>query len=121
MPSRATTTPGRATRGSEPRRGPARTVPHGRRPRRAGSRGEVAGARAVCCARGGGRSITDAQAKGLVDPEVPAAEVLSLVTAMSMTWSPAGVMVTASKDEAEVEHDRRRTALARAGRRAFAP
>lgn len=47
--------------------------------------------------------------------------MLSLVTAMSMTWSPAGVMVTASKDEAEVEHDRRRTALARAGRRAFAP
>lgn len=67
------------------------------------------------------RSITDAQAKGLVDPEVPAAEVLSLVTAMSMTWSPASVMVTASKDEAGAEHDRRRTALARAVRRAFAP
>ncbi|MEW2068083.1 TetR family transcriptional regulator [Streptomyces sp. NPDC007346] len=67
------------------------------------------------------RSIADAQAKGLVDPELPAAEVLSLVTAMSMTWSPASALYAASRDEAEAEHDRRRTALARAVRRAFAP
>ncbi|MFF3754845.1 TetR family transcriptional regulator [Streptomyces sp. NPDC002018] len=67
------------------------------------------------------RSIADAQEKGLVDPSVSPLEVLSLVTAMSMTWSPASVMYTASKEEAEAEHDRRRAALALTVRRAFAP
>ncbi|MER8198365.1 alcohol dehydrogenase catalytic domain-containing protein [Streptomyces microflavus] len=44
MPSRATTTAGRATRGSDPLRGPARTALFtDAGPRRAGWRGEVAG------------------------------------------------------------------------------
>ncbi|MFB8347787.1 TetR family transcriptional regulator [Streptomyces niveus] len=65
------------------------------------------------------RSITDAQAQGVVDPSIPAAEVLAMVTAMSMTWSPASVMYTASADEPESAHDRRRAALALTVRRAF--
>ncbi|MEK8143905.1 hypothetical protein NKH18_24080 [Streptomyces sp. M10(2022)] len=32
--------------------------------------------------------MADAQAKGIVEPSIPPAEVLSIVTAMSMTWSP---------------------------------
>ncbi|MFI6084835.1 TetR family transcriptional regulator [Streptomyces sp. NPDC051217] len=67
------------------------------------------------------RSITDAQEAGLVDPTIPAPEVLAIVTAMSMTWSAAGVMFTASRDDPESDHDRRRTALALTVRRAFAP
>ncbi|MET4926005.1 TetR family transcriptional regulator [Streptomyces sp. PSRA5] len=67
------------------------------------------------------RSITDAQTAGVVDPSIPAAEVLAMVTAMSMTWSPASVMYTASKDEPESDHTRRRAALALTVRRAFAP
>ncbi|MEV0775985.1 TetR family transcriptional regulator [Streptomyces sp. NPDC050433] len=67
------------------------------------------------------RSITDAQKAGAIDPAMPAADVLAMVTAMSMTWSPASVMFTASKDEPEPDHDRRRAALTLAVRRAFAP
>ncbi|MFF2188035.1 TetR family transcriptional regulator [Streptomyces sp. NPDC058155] len=67
------------------------------------------------------RSITDAQAQGVVDPSIPATEVLAMVTAMSMTWSPASVMYTASNDEPESTHDRRRAALALTVRRAFTP
>lgn len=67
------------------------------------------------------RSITDAQTAGAVDPSVPAGDVLAMVTAMSMTWSPASVMYTASKDEPESDHARRRAALALTVRRAFAP
>lgn len=67
------------------------------------------------------RSITDAQAAGVVDPAIPAAEVLAMVTAMSMTWSPASVTYTASEDEPQSDHARRRAALALTVRRAFAP
>lgn len=65
------------------------------------------------------RSITDAQAQGVVDPSIPAAEVLAMVTAMAMTWSPASVMYAASNDEPRSAHDRRRAALALTVRRAF--
>ncbi|MFC8075643.1 TetR family transcriptional regulator [Streptomyces sp. NPDC057307] len=67
------------------------------------------------------RSITDAQTAGAVDPSIPAGDVLAMVTALSMTWSPASVMYTASKDEPESDHARRRAALALTVRRAFAP
>lgn len=67
------------------------------------------------------RSITDAQAAGAVDPSIPAADVLVMVTALSMTWSPASVMYTASTDEPESAHAQRRAALSRTVRRAFAP
>ncbi|MEU0034078.1 TetR family transcriptional regulator [Streptomyces sp. NPDC006333] len=67
------------------------------------------------------RSITDAQAKGIVNPDIPPTEVLALVTAMSMSWSPASPMHTAHKGEPEAAHDARREALALTVRRAFAP
>jgi AcrR family transcriptional regulator len=67
------------------------------------------------------RSITDAQAEGIVDPAIAPGEVLALVTAMSMAWSPASPMYTAHRDEPEAAHDARRTALARTVERAFAP
>jgi AcrR family transcriptional regulator len=67
------------------------------------------------------RSITDAQAQGIVDPAIPPAEVLSIVTAMSMTWSPSSPMYTADKEEPEAAHDMRRRALASTVQRAFAP
>ncbi|MFE4613475.1 TetR family transcriptional regulator [Streptomyces niveus] len=67
------------------------------------------------------RSITDAQSAGAVDPSIPAADVLAMVTALSMTWSPASVMYSASKDEPESDHARRRAALALTVRRAFSP
>ncbi|WP_433273717.1 TetR family transcriptional regulator [Actinosynnema sp. CS-041913] len=67
------------------------------------------------------RSITDAQAKGIVDRSIPPREVLALVTAMSQAWSPASQIYAADKDEPKFDHDRRRAALALAVRRAFTP
>ncbi|WP_043625876.1 TetR family transcriptional regulator [Nonomuraea candida] len=67
------------------------------------------------------QSIADAQAAGMVDASIAPADVLAIVTAMSLTWSPASAIYTASKDEPQADHDRRRRALARAVERAFAP
>jgi AcrR family transcriptional regulator len=67
------------------------------------------------------KSIKDAQAKGIIDPSIAPHEVLAIVTAMSMTWSPASAIYAAGKDEPKADHDRRRKALALAVRRAFAP
>ncbi|MDQ1035329.1 AcrR family transcriptional regulator [Streptomyces sp. V3I8] len=67
------------------------------------------------------QSIADAQAKGLVDPGIPPADVLAIVTTMSMTWSPASPMYAAYKDEPEAAHEARRAALALTVRRAFTP
>ncbi|MFD3654478.1 hypothetical protein [Streptomyces sp. NPDC058620] len=66
-------------------------------------------------------SIEEAQAKGIIDPSIAPHEVLALVTAVSMTWSPASAIYAAGKAEPKAEHDRRRKALALAVRRAFAP
>ncbi|MFI5619619.1 TetR family transcriptional regulator [Streptomyces sp. NPDC051567] len=67
------------------------------------------------------RSIAEAQDAGLVDPGLAPQDVLSIVTAMAMTWSPASAVRTAAKDDPQAEHDRRRAALARTVRGAFAP
>jgi AcrR family transcriptional regulator len=67
------------------------------------------------------RSITDAQAKGIINPSIAPHEVLALVTAMSQAWSPASTIYAATKDEPKAEHDKRRKALALAVQRAFAP
>ncbi|MFJ9026840.1 TetR family transcriptional regulator [Streptomyces sp. NPDC102259] len=67
------------------------------------------------------QSIADAQAKGIVNPAIAPAEVLALVTAMSMTWSPASPMHTAHKDEPQAAHETRRNALSLTVQRAFAP
>lgn len=67
------------------------------------------------------QSIADAQAGGHLDSSLSPGDVLTIVTSMSMTWSPASAMYTASNDDPQADHDRRREALARAVRRAFAP
>jgi AcrR family transcriptional regulator len=67
------------------------------------------------------QSIIDAQAKGIIDPGLPAPEVLAIVTAMSMTWSPASAMYTATAEESDDLHQQRKKALAVAVSRAFTP
>ncbi|MEU4829104.1 TetR family transcriptional regulator [Streptosporangium sp. NPDC023615] len=67
------------------------------------------------------RAIADAQDSGHIDPSLAPADVLSIVTAMSMTWSPASAVHAAHRDEDAAEHERRRRALSETVRRAFAP
>lgn len=57
------------------------------------------------------RAIADAQREGLIDPALTPSEVLSLVTAMAMTWSPVNVTFAASRDDEQPEHDRRRSII----------
>jgi AcrR family transcriptional regulator len=64
-------------------------------------------------------AVAEAQACGTVRGDSTAVDVLSLVTAMSMAWSPASVLIAASAGEAEELHGRRRTALARSVQLAF--
>ncbi len=66
-------------------------------------------------------AISAAQRTGHVDPALDPADVLSIVTAMALTWSPAGLIHTAVPDDPAGDHDRRRKALADTVRRAFAP
>ncbi|MGP3632718.1 hypothetical protein ACTU45_05000 [Streptomyces sp. 24-1644] len=44
-------------------------------------------------------SVEEAQARGIIDPSIAPHEVLALVTAMSMTWSPASAIYAAGEDE----------------------
>lgn len=64
-------------------------------------------------------AIAAAQTAGRLDPAIDPADVLSMVTAMAMSWSPASLQIAASVDDADNLHDRHRTALATAVRRAF--
>ena len=66
-------------------------------------------------------SIAAAQAAGLVEPALDPKDVYALVTAVSLTWSPASVLHAASSDEDESRHERRRQILAETVRRMFAP
>lgn len=66
-------------------------------------------------------TIRSAQAAGLVDPDLAPADVYSMVIALSMSWSPAATVVTAAPDDPAADHQRRRTALHAAARRAFRP
>jgi AcrR family transcriptional regulator len=64
-------------------------------------------------------AIAAAQAAGDVDPAFDPTDILSMVTAMAMSWSPASLQIAASTDDADDVHDRRRAALATAVRQAF--
>ena len=66
-------------------------------------------------------SIGAAQAAGLIDPDLDPRDVYALVTAVSMTWSPASVLHAASRDDDEAEHDHRRRLLAEMVGRMFRP
>jgi AcrR family transcriptional regulator len=63
--------------------------------------------------------IVQAQRDGIVDPELDPVLVHELVVGMAMTWSAASLTHAATPDDAPAEHDRRRTTLAAAVRRAF--
>jgi AcrR family transcriptional regulator len=65
------------------------------------------------------QAIARAQQAGRIDPDLPAADVHSMVISMAMTWSPGSLTYTATTADPEADHDRRRSALATAVRRAF--
>jgi AcrR family transcriptional regulator len=64
-------------------------------------------------------AIAAAQATGHIDPALDPRDVYALVTAVSMTWSPASVLVAASPDEDAAEHDHRRGLLSEMAGRMF--
>ena len=66
-------------------------------------------------------AIAAAQRTGHVDPDLDPADVLSIVTAMALTWSPVSLIHTAAPDDPAADHARRRAALAKTVRRAFSP
>lgn len=66
-------------------------------------------------------AIADAQARGIVDSALAPADIYALVTAVSMTWSPASVLVAAAREDATTEHENRRKLLAEVVRRIVTP
>ncbi|MBF8184599.1 TetR family transcriptional regulator [Nonomuraea sp. K274] len=63
------------------------------------------------------RAIAEAQAAGIVRPGDPF-DVMALVIAMSMAWSPVSNVYAATADEPAELHERRRTLLRESVRRA---
>lgn len=66
-------------------------------------------------------AIAAAQDAGHIDPTMNAADVLSMLTAMALSWSPASLQFTAAADQPADTHRRHREALASAVRKAFGP
>jgi len=64
------------------------------------------------------QAIVDRQAAGSIVPGEPF-DIMALVLAMSLAWSPSSNVYTASADEPAADHERRRALLADAVRRAF--
>jgi AcrR family transcriptional regulator len=64
-------------------------------------------------------TLVQAQRDGLVVPDWDPVDIHELVIGMSMTWSAASITQAATPDEPQAVHDRRRTMLAEAVRRAF--
>jgi len=57
------------------------------------------------------RLIAQAQADGLVNPDLAPADILSMVMAMALAWSPASLSYTATRNDPATDTDRRRRAL----------
>ncbi|MEV0405515.1 TetR family transcriptional regulator [Actinoallomurus sp. NPDC050550] len=66
------------------------------------------------------RAIADAQAAGIVRPGDPF-DVMAMVIAMSMAWSPVSNVFAATAEEPPELHDRRRALLHESVRRAVTP
>ncbi|GAA1213901.1 TetR/AcrR family transcriptional regulator [Prauserella alba] len=66
------------------------------------------------------RAITDAQARGLVQHGDPF-DLMAMVIAMSMAWSPVSNVYAATADEPPETHERRRSLLRDSVRRAVTP
>jgi AcrR family transcriptional regulator len=64
-------------------------------------------------------AIREGQKSGSVDPALDADDILSIVTAMSMAWSPASALIAASAHEPGTVHARRKRALVATVRGAF--
>jgi AcrR family transcriptional regulator len=64
-------------------------------------------------------AIREGQRSGSIDRGFDADDILSIVTAMSMAWSPASALLAAGPDEPVAMHDRRKHSLAAAVRGAF--
>lgn len=64
-------------------------------------------------------AIRAAQDAGALDPGYEPVDLWALLVSMAATWAQAAVMTTATREEPEDVHRRRRTALARAVDRAF--
>jgi hypothetical protein len=63
--------------------------------------------------------IEAAQAAGILVGSVAALDVFTLTVAMAGAWAQASLTITATADEPEALHDRRRAALAEAVRASF--
>lgn len=66
-------------------------------------------------------TIASAQAQGAVTSHYSPSEVYQLAIGLSLTWSPASVLVAAGPEDDESEHVRRRAVLREAAQRMFAP
>ncbi|WP_413759901.1 TetR family transcriptional regulator [Streptomyces sp. MMBL 11-3] len=64
-------------------------------------------------------AIADAQRNGRIDPAIAPGDVLAMVSAMALTWSPASLFHAATPADPEADHERRRKTLAEAVGRAF--
>ena len=66
-------------------------------------------------------AIVRAQNAGRIIAEIPPDEVYALIVAIAGTWSPISLTYTASPDDDETEHERRRQVLRRIVTRALVP
>lgn len=66
------------------------------------------------------RAVSEAQAAGRVRPGDPF-DLMAMVIAMSMAWSPVSNVYAATENEPEHVHERRRTLLRESVRRVVAP
>ena len=64
-------------------------------------------------------AIREGQRAGSIDPGLAPEDILSIVTAMSMAWSPASPLIAASANDPETVHTRRKSALVKTVRGAF--
>jgi AcrR family transcriptional regulator len=66
-------------------------------------------------------AIASAQAAGNVTDRYTPMEAYQLAISLSLTWSPASVLIAASRDDDPSEHERRREILRYAARHTFSP
>jgi AcrR family transcriptional regulator len=64
-------------------------------------------------------AIRAAQTSGQLVASLDPVDILSMITALAMSWSPASLQITATTREPRAVHDRRRAGLAAAVRNAF--
>ncbi|MEU2205905.1 TetR/AcrR family transcriptional regulator [Streptomyces hygroscopicus] len=65
------------------------------------------------------RAIAEAQRAGQVDASIEPRDVLALLIAMALAWSPSGLAAATTPGDAATDHDRRKRALSTAVSGAF--